>query len=38
VCPLIAWGLATGAVEIIEGTARPLRRRRRRLKGIWPGA
>jgi hypothetical protein len=34
--PLIAWTLAMAAVEITEGEARPLRWKRRKLKGIWP--
>jgi hypothetical protein len=34
--PLIAWTLAMAAVEVIEGKARPLRWKRRKLKGIWP--
>jgi hypothetical protein len=33
---LIAKGLALAAVEVLEGAARPLRRKRRRLKGVYP--
>jgi hypothetical protein len=35
--PLIAWTLAMAAVEIVEGAGRPLRWKRRKLKGIYPG-
>jgi hypothetical protein len=35
--PLIAEALARAAVEIVEGTPRPLRWKRRKLKGIYPG-
>lgn len=35
--PLLALCLALAAVEIIEGQARPLRWKRRKLKGIYPG-
>jgi hypothetical protein len=35
--PLIAWAVAMAAVEVIEGTERPLRWKRRKLKGIYPG-
>jgi len=34
--PFIAWALAMAAVEVIEGKARPLRWKRRKLKGIIP--
>lgn len=34
---LIDKALTLAAVEVLEGTARPLRRNRRRLKGIYPG-
>jgi hypothetical protein len=35
--PYFAWALAMAAVEVLEGTQRPLRWKRRRLKGIYPG-
>jgi hypothetical protein len=35
--PLIAEALARAAVEIVEGAPRPLRWKRRKLKGIYPG-
>jgi hypothetical protein len=35
--PLIAEALSRAAVEIIEGAPRPLRCKRRKLKGIYPG-
>jgi len=35
--PLIAKALALAAVEFLEGKARPLKRTRRQLKGIYPG-
>lgn len=35
--PLIAKALALAAVEVLEGKSRPLKRNRRRLKGIYPG-
>ena len=35
--PLIAKALALAAVEVLEGKARPLKRNRRRLKGMYPG-
>ena len=35
--PLLAEALARAAVEVIEGAARPLRWKRRKLKGIYPG-
>ena len=34
---LIDKALALAAVEFLEGTSRPLKRNRRRLKGIYPG-
>lgn len=34
---LIAKALALAAVEVLEGASRPLKRGRRRLKGIYPG-
>jgi hypothetical protein len=35
--PFIAEALSRAAVEVIEGTPRPLRWKRRKLKGIYPG-
>lgn len=35
--PYLAWAIAMAAVEVIEGEARPLRWKRRKLKGIYPG-
>ena len=35
--PYLAWAIAMAAVEIIEGKQRPLRWKRRKLKGIYPG-
>jgi hypothetical protein len=35
--PLMSWCLAMAAVEILEGAPRPLRWKRRKLKGIYPG-
>ncbi len=35
--PLIAKALSRAAVEIFEGAPRPLRWKRRKLKGIYPG-
>ena len=35
--PLLAEALSRAAVEIIEGGPRPLRWKRRKLKGIYPG-
>jgi hypothetical protein len=35
--PLYSWCLAMAAVEVLEGSARPLRWKRRKLKGIYPG-
>lgn len=35
--PLFSWALAMAAVEVVEGRARPLRWKRRKLKGIYPG-
>ena len=34
---LLAKALALAAVEVLEGEPRELRRKRRRLKGVWPG-
>lgn len=34
--PLIAWALAMAAIEVMEGAGRPLRWKRRKLKGIYP--
>ena len=34
---LLAKALSLAAVEVVEGEARPLRWRRRKLKGIYPG-
>lgn len=34
---LLAEALSRAAVEIVEGRARPLRWKRRKLKGIYPG-
>ena len=36
--PYLSWAIAMAAVEVIEGQARPLRWKRRKLKGIYPGA
>ena len=35
--PYPAWALSMAAVEFIEGRPRPLRRKRRKLRGIYPG-
>ncbi len=35
--PLLAKVVALAAVEVLEGASRPLKRNRRRLKGIYPG-
>ncbi|MGX6446673.1 hypothetical protein ACVU7I_01175 [Patulibacter sp. S7RM1-6] len=35
--PLLALCLSLAAVEVLEGEARPLRWKRRKLKGIYPG-
>jgi hypothetical protein len=35
--PFLAEALSRAAVEIIEGAPRPLRWKRRKLKGIYPG-
>jgi hypothetical protein len=35
--PVLAEALARAAVEVIEGAPRPLRWKRRKLKGIYPG-
>ena len=35
--PLLAWALAMAAVEVVEGQQRELSRKRRKLKGIYPG-
>jgi hypothetical protein len=35
--PLIAEALSRAAVEVVEGRPRPLHRKRRKLKGIYPG-
>jgi hypothetical protein len=35
--PLIAKAVAMATVEVLEGAGRPLKRARRRLKGIYPG-
>lgn len=35
--PLLAFALARAAIDVIEGTPRPLRWKRRKLKGIYPG-
>ena len=35
--PLLAEALSRAAVEVIEGGPRPLRWKRRKLKGIYPG-
>jgi hypothetical protein len=32
-----SWALSMAAIEVIEGSARDLRRKRRVLKGIYPG-
>ena len=34
---LLAEALARAAVKVVEGSARPLRWKRRKLKGIYPG-
>jgi hypothetical protein len=35
--PLIAKALALAAIEVLEGAGRPMKRNRRRLKGLYPG-
>jgi hypothetical protein len=35
--PYLAWTVAMAAVEVMEGKQRPLRWKRRKLKGIYPG-
>ena len=35
--PPYSWCLAMAAVEVLESSARPLRWKRRKLKGIYPG-
>jgi hypothetical protein len=35
--PLLAKVVALAAVEVLEGVGRQLKRKRRRLKGIYPG-
>ncbi len=35
--PFLAEALSRAAVEIVEGAPRPLRWKRRKLKGIYPG-
>ena len=35
--PLIAKAVALATIEVLEGAGRPLKRSRRRLKGIYPG-
>jgi len=35
--PLIAKAVALATVNVLEGASRPLKRNRRRLKGIYPG-
>jgi hypothetical protein len=35
--PYLAWAIAMAAVEVVDGHRRPLRWKRRKLKGIYPG-
>ena len=35
--PFLAEALSRAAIEVIEGSPRPLRWKRRKLKGIYPG-
>jgi hypothetical protein len=35
--PALAEALSRAAVEVMEGGRRPLRRKRRKLKGLYPG-